>query len=190
VRVFFAIFPPPAVQTLAHEAVASWRARRDGVSWVAAANLHFTLRFLGEQSEAAVARALAVARAAAVGHAAFGAALGGFAAFPTARRARVVWLGLAQGSEPMRRLAGALEDGLRAAGFPAGETEFEPHLTLGRVRTSADWTARLIEAPAVEGRFRVEELTFVRSTLAPGGARYEPLARVALGPAAPAVGSA
>ena len=189
-RIFLAVFPPPEVQAAAHHAVGQWRARGDGVSWVAPANLHFTLRFLGEQPDEAVARAEAAARATASQHVPFGAALGGFGAFPTARRARVIWLGLSQGSEPLRRLAISLEEALRAEDFPPDDPEFEPHLTLARIRASADWTSRLIAAPAVEGRFRVEELALVKSTLAAGGARYEPIARVRLGARAAAPGRA
>jgi 2'-5' RNA ligase len=50
---------------------------------------------------------------------------------------------------------------------------FAPHLTIGRVRMPADWSTRLATAPAPRARFRVERVVLVRSTLGPGGSRYE-----------------
>jgi 2'-5' RNA ligase len=36
-----------------------------------------------------------------------------------------------------------------------------------------DWTARLIDAPGVEGRFQVDRLLLMKSALGAGGSRYE-----------------
>lgn len=175
-RLFIAVFPPPAVQQAAHAAAAPLRAGRDAVSWVKPENLHYTMRFLGECDDDAQKRAREAMRAAAASQTRFGAALGGFGAFPTAKRARVLWLGLLQGSEPMRLLAGALDDALVAQGFERGDDSFEPHLTLGRVKSPGDWTSRLIDASAPEARFQVDRLSLVKSTLGAGGSRYEVIA--------------
>jgi 2'-5' RNA ligase len=112
-------------------------------------------------------------REAAARRAKFGAALGGFGAFPSAKRARVLWIGMLQGAEPMRLLASALDESLARHGFDAAEESFEPHLTLGRVRAPGDWTARLLDAPTVEARFQVDRLRLVNSVLALGGSRYQ-----------------
>jgi RNA 2',3'-cyclic 3'-phosphodiesterase len=133
------------------------------------------MRFLGECELGAVERATAAMREAAAARPRFGAALGGFGAFPNAKRARVLWIGTMQGAEPMRLLASALEASLVRHGFEAADQDFEPHLTVGRVRTPGDWTTRLLDVPTVESRFQVDRLQLVKSTLASGGSRYEPL---------------
>ena len=166
---------------MAHSATDALRANRAAVSWVSRDNLHCTMRFLGEVDDSIVGRARDALRQAAAGHACFGAALGGFGAFPTARRARVLWMGMLQGAEPMRLLAASIETALLERGFEPADQEFEPHLTVGRVRTSGDWTTALIEAPTVEIRFQVRRLQLVQSTLGPGGSRYERLAELELG---------
>jgi len=175
-RLFLAVFPPPDVQQLAYRAADPLRIGHDAVAWVKRENLHFTMRFLGEVEDAAAEQAASAMREAAAARARFGAALGGFGAFPSAKRARVLWIGMLQGAEPMRLLAGALDEALSRHGFEPSDQAFEPHLTVGRVRAAGDWTARLIDAPTVEARFQVDRLRLVKSTLASGGSRYEPVA--------------
>ena len=172
-RLFFAVFPPPEVQKLAYRAADPLRIGHDAVAWVKRENLHVTMRFLGEVEDAAAEKAAGAMRETAAARTRFGAALGGFGAFPTAKRARVIWVGMLQGAEPMRLLAGALDDALTRQGFEPSDQAFEPHLTLGRVRAAGDWTTRLLDAPSVEARFQVDRLRLVRSVLSPGGSTYE-----------------
>ena len=174
-RLFIAVFPPPGVQMAAYHAADPLRTSRDAVAWVKRDNLHYTMRFLGECEPGAVELASTAIREAVASRPRFGAALGGFGAFPNAKHARVLWIGTMQGAEPMRLLASALEESLVRHGFEPAEQEFEPHLTVGRVRTPGDWTTRLLDVPTVESRFQVDRLHLVKSTLAPGGAHYEPL---------------
>lgn len=181
-RLFIAVFPPAHVQQVAHSVTDSLRASDPKVSWVRPENLHFTMRFLGECEPEARERAETAMRRAAKAHKMFGAALGGFGAFPTARKARVLWLGLLQGAEPIRLLSESLEQALKKGGFEPSDESFEPHLTVGRVRTPGDWTERLLDAPSPEARFQIDRLSLVQSALGPGGARYEVLATAELQP--------
>ena len=172
-RLFIAVFPPPDIQSAAFRAADPLRPGHDAVAWVKKENLHYTMRFLGEVDEAGAANAAAAMREAAASRAKFGAALGGFGAFPSAKRARVLWIGMLQGDEAMRLLASALDAALVRHGFESSDEGFEPHLTLGRVRAPGDWTSRLLDAPTVEARFQVDRIQLVNSVLAPGGAKYE-----------------
>ena len=157
-----------------------WTPGHDAVAWVRKGNLHYTMRFLGEVDEAGAERAATAMREAAASRPRFGAALGGFGAFPSAKHARVLWIGMLQGAEPMRLLASTLDESLVRHGFEAAEESFEPHLTVGRIRAPGDWTARLIDAPTVEARFQVDRLKLVKSVLSPGGSRYETMEEAAL----------
>jgi len=172
-RLFIAVFPPPDIQTAAYRAADPLRPGHDAVAWVRRENLHYTMRFLGEVDEASAANAAAAMRDAATNRAKFGASLGGFGAFPSAKRARVLWIGMLQGAEPMRLLASALDASLKRHGFEAADEGFEPHLTVGRVRAPGDWTTRLLDAPTVEARFQVDRLRLMKSVLALGGSKYE-----------------
>jgi 2'-5' RNA ligase len=179
-RLFLAVFPPADAQMAASRAAASFRQKGDDIAWVHRDQLHYTLRFLGETGAHDVRAAAEAAKEAAKSIAPFGVSLGGFAAFPSARQARVLWIGLLQGSEPMQRLASALEDALARHGFAKAETEFEPHLTIGRLRESADMTQRLIASPMVDVRFQVDSVLLVKSMLGKSGSVYEPMSSAKL----------
>src|SRR5262245_21368446 len=173
-RIFLAVFPSPEAQRAAFATIERWKRPNDGVSWVKRDNLHYTLRFLGEIDEAGVTRATEAARAAAAGVSAFTARLGAPGAFPSPRRARVLWLGLAEGAEALVGLATRLVQALVARGFEAGGRPFSAHLTIGRVRDGdADWSTPLAAPEAGGGpAFAVDRLCVVQSTLARGGSIY------------------
>jgi 2'-5' RNA ligase len=184
VRLFLAVFPPRATQTLAAGVIEKLRKPNDHVSWVAPQNLHYTMRFIGDVGADGARRVEEAALEAAAGQSPFGVALGPPGAFPSAKRARVLWLGVNQGNEPFARLAHALETSLERCGFEPEGRDFTAHLTLGRVREPGrDWTAELTRASAPEGadaRFGVEALDVVESQLTKQGSVYTVRARAPL----------
>lgn len=175
-RIFVAVFPPAEVQSRAASVIERIRAEGDGVSWVKADNLHFTIRFLGDLGESGAGRAAAAVREAAAAMPAFRAALGPPGAFPGPRKARVLWLGLSAGAEQLVELARAVERGLEDAGFGRADRPFKPHLTIGRVRDrERDWSQALDAAAADGGGpagFDVDRVVVVQSTLSPKGSVY------------------
>jgi len=175
-RLFLAVFPPEAVRAALYQAAVPLRERGAGVSWVSPANLHFTMRFLGELGEDGARRAGEAALEAAAGTPAFEAVPGAYGAFPSAHRARVIWVGLERGGEALVALARALDRALERRGFDRPDRAFTAHLTLGRVRErEADWSAALAAAPKrdpVGLEFRVARLSVVESTLSPRGSIY------------------
>jgi 2'-5' RNA ligase len=185
VRIFLAVFPPPEVQRAVFAAAEALKRPGDGVSWVSAKNLHYTLRFMGELGADGAGRVKLAADEAAQTGAAFTAALGPLGAFPNARRARVLWAGMTEGGERLSALAAALEAALRRKGFDRADHAFTAHLTIGRVRDPhADWTERLAAA-RVEGaaRFTVDRICVVESRLSPKGSTYTVIHEAMLAPA-------
>lgn len=183
-RLFLAIVPPPGVQRAAFAVIRALREDGDGVAWVRQENLHFTLRFLGEVGDSALGDVARAARGAAAAHAAFDVALGAAGAFPSPRRARVLWLGLTGGAEPMKAVAASLADALERIGFAREERAFSSHLTIGRVREpDEDWTERLKGAAVLPdaASFRVDRISLVRSQLARGGSIYTVMDEAVLG---------
>ena len=178
-RTFLAVFPPAATQQAAARISDRLRRPDDGVSWVKPDNLHYTLRFLGDLGEDGARRAAEAANEAAGRHRGFAARLGGLGAFPNPRKARVIWLGLAEGSEELVAVARTVEEALRRKGFDRADRPFAPHLTLGRVRDARhDWSAALAAgadpvATADEAMgFRVDAVRVVASQLSPRGSVY------------------
>jgi 2'-5' RNA ligase len=155
------------------------------VAWVAPANLHFTLKFLGQVDEARLPELGAALAAAAVARSGFTAAVTGLGAFPSPARPRVVWAGVDEGAPALTELAAGVEQALVALGFPPEARPFSPHVTLGRVRVPRR-DARLADLLTVAareefGRVRVERVVLMESQLSPGGARYSERAGAPLG---------
>jgi 2'-5' RNA ligase len=184
-RIFLAVFPPPAAQQLAFDVIESLRKPGDGVSWVKKENLHYTLRFLGEIGEDGARRAGEAAREAASGVHAFDVTLGECGAFPHGSGARVLWIGLARGAEPFVELEDQLEAALANRGWTRDPRGFTPHLTLGRVREPGrDWTDALAKVGSLEHRavasFRIERIRVVQSELHPHGSTYHTVSEAVL----------
>ncbi|MFO0582859.1 MAG: RNA 2',3'-cyclic phosphodiesterase [Anaeromyxobacter sp.] len=180
-RLFVALRPPPAVLDAA---VARVEALRDAagpaaadVRWVAAPNLHVTLRFLGAVPDPRVPDVEAAVRSAAATARGFTLALGGAGAFPSARRPRVLWLGVGGEVAALEALAADLGGRLAPLGFPPEARPFSPHLTVGRARNPLG-APRLAGALAGAGGaaaapWAVGALSLVESQLSPAGPRYE-----------------
>ena len=196
-RLFLAVFPPPAAQSLAHDAAAALKraAAAEGmgektVSWVRLENLHYTLRFIGEVGEDGARRIAGAAEEAAASRPHFDVTLGGLGAFPRARDARVLWVGLAAGADPFRDLARGLEKALEKRGFDREKRGFSPHLTLGRLHEPGlDWTNALAGMNSLENNpasgFTVRSISVVVSHLSPKGSHYDIRAEAALAAAHP-----
>ena len=182
-RTFLGVFPPPGVVERVADALEQVRQAGDGVGWVKSANVHYTLRFLGDLEPAGVEAAVRAAQRAAAATKRFRIALGAPGVFPDARRPRVLWLGASEGAQALTGLARVLETALMTENFGRADKPFAPHLTLGRVRDTADGakvSARFLAGVFPRDGFEVGELVVVRSTLDPRGAVYEPIERAAL----------
>lgn len=158
--------------------------RRSGadVKWVAAANLHLTLKFLGDVLPAGLTGVTQALKETLPGQTAlppFSLALDGVGAFPSAGNPRVVWVGAAEGRERLTDLASKVEKALAPLGFPAEARGFSPHLTLGRVRSPRNALALKAAVAGLKEyrgpRVRVERVVLFQSDLRPDGPVYTPL---------------
>lgn len=137
-------------------------------------NLHFTVKFLGEVTEAEAAEAKSrLARLALKGAEV---ELRGVGAFPDVRRPRVVWAGV---SRDHRTLVESLAMEAIASLDGLGERDsrpFQPHVTLARVRSSrgaGELTALIRERSDFSfGSAKLTELKLKSSRLTPAGPVY------------------
>lgn len=159
----------------------------NAIRWVAADNIHLTLKFLGNvDADKMPALQNAVADAC-TGTSPFVLKLDGVGAFPNLTRPNVVWVGIKGDIKMATRLAQKIDDACAALGFPREERAFSPHLTLGRVNRDADSRERqligemIAKAEAHElGDFRVDHVSLMKSVLKPGGSVYSRLAEINL----------
>src|SRR5262244_1651240 len=128
-RIFVALDIEESIRERISRFLDGVRAFAPDARWVRPESLHVTLKFVGEKPNEEVERikpALAAVRAAPVSM-----TFGGYGFFPTAKSARVFWLGLEAGPE-LADLASTVDRSTAALGIPKEEPPFSPHLTLAR----------------------------------------------------------
>jgi RNA 2',3'-cyclic 3'-phosphodiesterase len=180
VRSFIAVEIPAAIQNAIALQVALLKKAlpKPLIRWVAPQNVHLTLKFLGDVSPANLDRLAGTLKVEAASHEMFSMPVSGLGAFPTQRRARVLWIGLEAPSALL-----ALQRGVDAAtaqlGYPGETRPFSAHLTIGRVAqtASASDLQRIHHAlestkVGILGSVSVRAIHIFKSDLQPGGSVY------------------
>lgn len=185
VRAFIAVDLPAAVKT-ALTGIASDLDRTlspGAVRWVRPEAMHLTLRFLGNADVETLPAIGSVLDQITAAHEPFEMRLDQPGCFPSPRRPRVIWVGLA-GNEPrLLSLKADLDEALAPLGWPVEAKTFHPHLTLGRVKEEGrvrDYTPEAAVPPLV---VPVTRLLLIESELRPEGPRYTVRHSAALGQA-------
>jgi 2'-5' RNA ligase len=153
------------------------RAHAWPVRWVGDHGLHLTVRFYGEVPEGLV-DGLGNSLAAAVGRMdPLGIELGSLGVFPTRRKPRVIWMGVAA-PPALELLHDRVERAAMTQGHAAAQETYRPHVTLGRVQRGAvlagDVVTALDRVDDTVG-FLADQVVLYRSRTEQGGARYDPL---------------
>lgn len=188
-RSFVALELPAGIQNeLACSTVSLQKALpRPLVRWVEPNNVHLTLIFLGDVASARLEQLADALRDEALTHEPFVSSVSGLGAFPNARKARIIWIGLTASPELATLVCGVQSAAVRL-GFTMEERPFSPHLTIGRVgqHVSATDLQRIrvaLEETSIGmiGTFQVEALQIFKSELKPGGPVYTRLYSLPLG---------
>jgi len=160
------------------------------VRWTNSESLHVTLKFIGERPDPEeVKQALAK-----IEWPVFEVIFRNYGFFPTAKSARVFWVGIESGPT-LANLAKSIDDQLIPLGIEKEAHAFSPHLTLARSgsgRPSHDKKDRFnrnfrrlqeklgaLSAPEF-GTMSAREFFLYQSQLSPRGSRYTKIANFAL----------
>jgi 2'-5' RNA ligase len=173
VRTFVAVFPPPEVRE------ALFRAARDlpaskAFRLIGPEKLHITSKFLGHVAQDDLIRVEQALEQLRGRHEPFEVETSGFGAFPSERRARILWAGVGEGSGQLRTVARSVDDLLEPVGFERERRPYVPHLTLGRSRGRwAKFDDANVSPPTL--RFTVSGVDLVESVPEGGGVTYSVL---------------
>jgi len=186
VRTFIAVDVDPQVRRRAEDMIRQLASSGASAKWVEPEQMHVTLKFLGDVEQGELHRVAGAVETAAAGLPPFEVAFGGAGAFPSIQRPRTLWLGVAEGAEPIALLQERIERELEKLGFPKENRRFHAHLTLGRIRgrgperalTDALTTAADFDA----GPSIIDRVITFSSSLSRHGPKYEPIATVELEP--------
>jgi 2'-5' RNA ligase len=158
----------------------------DYVRWVRPDQLHLTLRFFGNVATEDLAGIEAATKQACVGIGQFQLSTEGAGFFPNRRAPRIVWVGITGEVKQLKKLQQSIQEYTQHWGQPPERREFQPHLTIGRIKHP---NARASESLAKSaetctgvrsGDWQVDRVELIRSVLSPNGSCYSGLAIVRL----------
>ncbi len=172
-RLFVAIQPPPPVREILLTSMGGVA----GARWQTDAQLHLTLRFIGEVDRHQandIAAALGAVRAKP-----FDLALGVPGTFDRKGRIDTLWIGVTPHA-PVAALARSINEALRTVGEPPETRAFVPHITVARFGRTAGPVEAYLTAPQDVCRFTIDDFVLFESTIGRSGAHYHVVARYAL----------
>lgn len=185
-RMFAALVPP--LEVVEHlDAFLEARRSAAAFRWAGVEQFHVTLAFLEAVEERRLDDLVERLGRAAARRTAFDTAFSGGGAFPNARRAKVLWVGLDlddHGRTEIDRLATGCRAAANRAGAPVDGQRFRPHVTLARIGhpTEVSNWVRLLDAYDAP-RWRANRVELVASYLGEGPRgrpRYETVAEFTL----------
>jgi 2'-5' RNA ligase len=185
IRAFLAIELPDAWRPGLAQVQGELKRSHADVRWVTPGNIHLTLKFFGNVPDDEIDALALSAREAAAQAAPLQLQVTSAGAFPSPQAPRVVWLGLGGDLVPLTQLFYRLEKAFATLGYPPEGRAFNPHLTLGRVKSPANrerLAKMLAKMPPLDWPpFTVKELILFQSVLSPHGSKYTPLQVIRLG---------
>ena len=178
-RAFIAVDIPSEIQQTIHKKTEPLRNTLGGlVRWIPAENLHLTLKFLGDTSQANVEFLIQMMRHEADSCPSFDMHLYGLGSFPSPKRPRVIYIGI-QAPAGLDALQRGIESSSRRLSYEPEERAFSPHLTIGRVKQNVPAVdqqkiSRAIEQTKIDslGTARVDSVHLYKSDLNPSGSVY------------------
>jgi len=172
-RTFLAVEVPQKERKIISDFILSAARYELPVKWVKFENLHITLKFLGEIDDKKRSDFTPAINDICRKHSPFKVRLERLGCFPKPASPRVLWLGVAEGSEELRSISDALEEGLAPFGFKE-EKRFHPHLTIGRIKKQCR-VDDILAGDISTDPFEVTSVVLFKSTLKPEGPIYEEL---------------
>jgi 2'-5' RNA ligase len=150
----------------------------ESVKWVQVDNMHLTIAFLGDTDDQTVNKVSSMLSQKCDRLSEFEINIAGAGVFKSIYDPRVIWAGIEDTNE-LRVLYDTIKSGLDDLGIKTEERTFNPHLTLGRIKTmkNSALLKGLIEkySGTTLQKVTVSELVFFESILQPAGPVYRPV---------------
>ncbi len=182
IRIFIAIEIPDSIQTKIAQLQEELKQSGEHISWTKASNIHLTLKFLGDVEETLLPEMNNSLGLICSKQAAFSFTIKNLGFFPNTRRARVLWAGIFNPGQQLAELTKKVEECLIQFGFSKENRKFNPHLTIGRVKSPLriSFIEKIKGKSFFGGKITVGEIVVIKSDLKPTGAVYTPLVKIKL----------
>ncbi len=175
IRTFIAIDVPDEVKEMISRAQENFRRLGgDRVSWTRPQGIHLTLKFLGDVNEDEISGIANRVETATLEFSSFEIQTTNAGGFPRMQKPRVLWLGIDGGVE-LISIQKAVDKSISKLGFDRERKKFNPHLTVGRVKSLT------LDSPLPENfgsyefktvNWIASEINVIASDLKPTGAVY------------------
>ncbi len=146
--------------------------------WVEPYNLHITYEFLGEVERDKVFELIKNLSEVAKRFRPFKVVYKSLGVFPDRKNPRVLWIGVSEGSNLLKRVAREVELLNKRVGVRAKGKPFYPHLTICRIKEvrTKELSALMKKYKNYEfGEEEVNKVALIKSTLTPNGPLYSVL---------------
>jgi len=155
----------------------------NSIRWTESSNIHLTLKFIGEVSEALLERIEKALLAAKIPVAPFQLKIAGFGKFPAGDNLHIFWAGM-DDSPQLRALFAWIENTLAPLGIAREAQPFNPHITLGRNKARYNFKTLFELLAAKQELFlaecQVTSFQLFSSQLTPAGPLYRILKEIPL----------
>jgi len=186
IRTFIGVFASQRINSNISRLVDRFAAvNKKQVNWVPEENLHLTLNFVGDIPDRDIPEFCRDAKGVISSFEPFDLTLGGLGAFPSLEGPRTIWVGAEQGGEAMAEMSQEITKFLRDWSLGKSRFEFEPHMTIGRVKKGAECPDELAQ---LLHRFRnhdagschIDKAVICSSIFEGGRPQYAPMATIPL----------
>jgi 2'-5' RNA ligase len=148
------------------------------IKWVDPEHMHLTLKFMGETPLDKLVQIKQSIHQVVSGFPSFKIEIKALGMYPNIKRPRVIWLGI-NDENNLILLHNQLDQALKDEGIKPEKRPFYPHLTIGRVRRSADQESirqigKILSQYKISslGKVEINELVYYQSVLTPQGPIY------------------
>lgn len=184
IRCFIAVDIPDLAKRAIASALDPLRESMRDVKWVEPANLHLTLKFLGNIKSSQIDHLIDILSGSLKNEERFLMNFSDLGAFPNPKNPKIFWMGVDKGQTRLRALAEKVEAACTLESFEKETKPFSAHLTLGRVREGRktpplDRSLELFHLD-LETPIEVDHVELYESVLRPEGPQYRSLSRFSL----------
>jgi len=182
-RIFVGIQLAEAVRDSIAAELKPFKAIANSIRWTESRNIHLTLKFIGEMSEAKTELIRAALRTENIPARGFPLKIRGFGKFPAGDDLHIFWAGV-EDSPGLQELFAGVESVLEPLGVARETRPFSPHITLGRNKARYNFKT-LFELLAAKqdaflAEFPVTSFQLFSSQLTPKGPLYKVLKEIPL----------
>lgn len=182
-RTFIAIDTPEEIKKQMTEIQSELKRSEADVKWEPSSKFHITVKFLGEVKEVMLKETIQIIEDVVIKHQPFMLQYEKVGFFPNLKNPRIIWIGCMDISQNLAKIKTLLDEGLKESGFEAEDRTFQPHITIGRVKSlrgiknlipileNLNFTSKVTEC---------REILIMKSILKPSGSEYSILKSIEL----------